>query len=251
MQMARFLPVIRDAGGVPVLVCDPAIVPLIRGLPGVRAVSRHDPLPRFDAWVDLMSLPHVLGTTLATIPHAAGYLRADPELVAAWRAWLPPGRKVGVAFSGNPAHPNDRRRSIPPSVLGPLPQVPGTTFINLQHGPAANGLGLADLSARLTNYAETAALIENLDLVVTVDTSVAHLAGALGKPAWVLLAAAPDWRWLLQRPDSPWYESIRLRRQARAGDWSDVLAALKRDLVSFGADHAPPSRRQKMVSTTV
>ncbi|WP_428486004.1 tetratricopeptide repeat protein [Rhodopila sp.] len=250
IQFARFLPVIRDAGGAPILVCAPAMVPLIRRMAGVRVVSSFDPLPSFDSWIDLMSLPHVLGTTLETIPGAAGYLRADPDRAAAWRARLPQGRKVGVAFAGNPAHGNDRRRSIPLDQVVPLPALPGLTFVNLQHGPAAAGLGLPDLTAHLTDYSETAALMECLDLVVSVDTSIAHLAGALGKPVWVLLAAAPDWRWLLGREDSPWYASARLLRQERPGDWRGVLAEVMRDLVHV-ADEAVAGGRQEQLLITV
>lgn len=230
IQFARFLPAIHAAGGVPILVCSAPMAPLIRLIPGVHVVSSDDSPPPYDVWIDQMSLPRVFAATLDTLPGATGYLRADPHRVAAWRARLPGGLNVGVAFSGNPAHPNDRRRSIPRGLVAPLPDMPGITFINLHHGAAAVGLGLPDLSARLADYAETAALIEALDLVVSVDTSIAHLAGALGKPAWVLLAAAPDWRWLLGRPDSPWYASLRLLRQQQAGDWTGVLAQVIREL---------------------
>jgi hypothetical protein len=111
-----------------------------------------------------------------------------------------------------------------------LLRVPGVGFVNLQHGPAAHGLGLPDLTGWMTDYAETAALVANLDLVISVDISIAHLAGALGKPAWVLLPFAPDWRWMVGRPDSPWYSSVRLFRQARAGDWPGVLAEVTQRL---------------------
>ncbi len=152
---------------------------------------------------------------MCSIPSPDAYLQADPDRVRAWQARLPAGRKVGVAFAGNPNHPADRRRSIPLERVGKLLATPGLSFVNLHHGPAAHGLGIPDWTPQLTDYAETAALIEALDLVVTVDTSVAHLAGALGKPVWVLLPHAPDWRWLLERRDSPWYRSARLFRQPR------------------------------------
>jgi hypothetical protein len=174
-------------------------------------------------WIDQISLPRVFGTTLDTIPAPDRYLSADPERALAWRGRLPDGRKVGIALSGNPKHSADRRRSVPLDLAVPLPDIPGMSFVNLQHGDAAHGLGLPDLTPWLTDYAETAALIDNLDLVVTVDTSVAHLAGALGKPVWLLLPHAPDWRWLLGRTDSPWYRSARLFRQPTAGDWRSVL----------------------------
>jgi tetratricopeptide (TPR) repeat protein len=223
IQCARYLLLIRDAGGVPVLVCPPSLVPLIASMDGVRAIAAGGPLPPCDAWIDLMSLPAAFGTTLDSIPLAGGYLAADPARVRVWHARLPPGRKAGLVFAGNSAHPDDRRRSIPPELVGSLPDIPGLSFVNLQHGPAAGRLGLPDLTASMTDYAETAALVSNLDVVVTVDTSIAHLAGALGTPALVLLPFAPDWRWMLGRCDSPWYGSLRLFRPPEQGDWKSVL----------------------------
>jgi hypothetical protein len=155
--------------------------------------------------------------------------------VQAWQGRLPPGRKIGVAFSGNPSHPGDRRRSIPPDLAIKLPKIPGWSFVNLHHGASTGGVGLPDLTNWMTDYAETAALIENLDLVITVDTSVAHLAGALGKPVWVMLPHAPDWRWLLGRLDSPWYRSVRLFRQPAAGDWNSVISEVMREVAHFVA----------------
>jgi Flp pilus assembly protein TadD len=233
IQFARFLPAIRAAGGSPILACPPALVPLLGMMPGVTVTSDRDVLPICDRWIDLMSLPYVLGTTEATIPAASGYLRADPDHVADWRGRLPAGRRVGVAFAGNPAQRNDKRRSIPPGKVRALPVIQGLAFVNLQ--PDGGVPGLLDLSDDLTDYAQTAALIECLDLVVTVDTSVAHLAGALGKRAWVLLSAAPDWRWMLRRTDSPWYASIRLRRQTRDGDWHGVMRQVVGDLIAAAA----------------
>jgi Flp pilus assembly protein TadD len=224
IHFARYLPMIHAAGGRPILTCAPTLVPLIQSMPGVDAVAAGGPLPAYDAWADQMSLPNLMGTTIETIPAATGYLVADPERVEAWRARLPAGRKVGVVFAGSPLHQRDHCRSIPLDVVLPLPAIQGVSFVNLQHGASAAGLGLPDLSKWMTDYAETAALIETLDLVITVDTSVAHLAGALGKPTWILLASAPDWRWMLDRSDSPWYQSVRLFRQQKSGDWTGVLA---------------------------
>ena len=212
IQCARYLRLIRDAGGTPVLTCSPGLVPLRRSMDGVRAVTAGGPVPSYDARIDLMSLPGVFGTTLSDIPLAGGYLSADPVRVRDWSARLPPGRKAGVVFTGNPAHPDDGRRSIPLELVGSLPMIPGLSFVNLHHGPATGRLGLPDLTASMTDYADTAALLANLDVVVTVDTSVAHLAGALGTTALVLLPFAPDWRWMLDRSDSPWYNSLRLFR---------------------------------------
>ena len=234
IQFARFLPLMVTRGARVVLACERALIPLLTQLPGVSVVPKDTPLPRFDCWIDQMSLPLACGTRPDTIPSAGGYLRADPARTAAWRATLPSGTKVGLAWAGNPAHSNDRRRSMPPTALRRIVDVPGVHVVNLQVGARAHEIGLPDLSPRLTDYAETAALIEALDLVVAVDTSVVHVAGALGKPAWVMLPHAPDWRWLLGRDDSPWYSSLRLFRQPAPGDWDTVIAEVVAALARFG-----------------
>jgi Flp pilus assembly protein TadD len=236
MQFARYLSSIRDAGGSPVLVCAPSLVPLIESIPGVQAVAPAERLPTYDAWVDQISLPGLFGTTLDSIPVAVGYLSADPVRIRTWGGRLPAGRRVGIVLMGNPRHPADRRRSVPADFTVALPDIPGLSFINLGYGGSAAMPGLPDLTRWMTDYAETAALIANLDLVVTVDTSVAHLAGALGKPVWILLPHAPDWRWMLGRTDSPWYRSVRLFRQPSPGDWSGVLTRVMAELGDHYAD---------------
>jgi Flp pilus assembly protein TadD len=233
IQLARYLPRIAARGARVVLVCDPRLVGLLGTLPGVSAVAHDGELPPYDAWIDQMSLPRVFSTSPATIPAAGGYLAPDPVCAAAWWAVLPAGRKVGVVWAGNPEHSNDRRRSLPPDTVGALLAAPGVTFVSLQLGPRATEAALPDLSARLSDYAETAALIANLDLVVTVDTSVAHLAGALGVPCWVMLPFAPDWRWQLGRDRSAWYASMRLFRQAAPGAWGDVVASVVSELAAW------------------
>ena len=232
IQFARYLPLIRAAGARAILACSPALVPLIQSM-GIEAVAVEDHVPAHDAWVDQASLPHVFGTTLETIPAAEGYLQADPNRVQIWRGRLPPGLKIGIVFSGNPGHKTDRRRSIPLEMTGTLPDSQDWRYVNLHHGKSAADLPLPDLTQWMTDYAETAALIETLDLVITVDTSVAHLAGAMGKPVWVLLPHAPDWRWLLGRTDSPWYRTVRLFRQPAPGDWASVLTQVAQALPSF------------------
>lgn len=256
IQFARYLPLIRDMGGDPILFCAPPLLPLFDAMPGIKACSLTGPLPPYDAWIDQISLPLMFGTTLDTVPAPTAYLSADPDRVGAWRVRLDAGlcdrlrrhalslderprdgqsaKRVGIAFAGNPRHSRDQRRSIPPDFEWTLPDRPGYSFVNLQHGASASRLGLRDLTAWLTDYAETAALIENLDLVITVDTSVAHLAGAMGKPVWILLPHAPDWRWLLGRSDNPWYRSARLFRQPTPGDWTSVLAQVTEALVLAG-----------------
>jgi hypothetical protein len=210
---------------------------LMQSMAGVRVVSASADVPEYDCWIDQVSLPRVLGTTLNTIPTPAGYLSADPIRVRTWRGRLGVGSQtgtfsVGVAFSGNPRHPADRRRSIPPDLDIQLPEIPGLRFVSLQHDASGHSIDLPDMSQWMTDFAETAALIATLDLVITVDTSVAHLAGALGKPVWILLPYAPDWRWMLRRADSPWYRSVRLFRQPAAGDWTSVLTEVMSELAA-------------------
>ena len=237
IQFARYLPLIAARGARVVLACDGRLVPLLGEMPGVVAIPLDAASPPYDAWIDQMSLPRVFATCPATIPAARGYLAADPVGVAAWWAELPAGRKVGVAWAGNPAHSNDGRRSLPEVAVAALLGTPGIRFVSLQFGPQLSPLageaGLPDLTSRLTDYAETAALIANLDLVVTVDTSVAHLAGALGVPCWVLLPFAPDWRWRLGCGDCAWYASVRLFRQPAPGAWRDVVDQVAAELVAW------------------
>jgi len=224
VQFARYLAVIVQHGGNPLLACEPSLIPLLKSIAGVEVISKYEPLPRYDAWIDQMSLPHVFGTTLDTIPSPAGYLRADPALIAAHRASLPPAQNIGLAWSGNPLHRNDHRRTPPAELFAPFAALPDSHVVSLI--PDRTLPGIAGPARPLTDYAETAALVAALDLVVTVDTSVAHVAGALRRPAWVLLPYAPDWRWLLHRNDTPWYDSIRLFRQPNPGDWQSVIASV-------------------------
>jgi tetratricopeptide (TPR) repeat protein len=227
IQLCRYLPPLVAAGAQVVLECAPKLMALLRCLPGITLIPPRFKRPAYDVWVDQMSLPRLFGTTLQTIPCADAYLTADPVRVASWAKHLPPGVRVGLVWAGNPVHSNDRRRSIPAAALAPLFAAAPGTFVSLQVGPdaaAARRFGLPDNAAALTDFADTAALVAGLDLVITVDTAVAHLAGALGVPTWVLLPHAPDWRWLLNRDDSPWYRSLRLFRQDRPGDWPGVIA---------------------------
>ncbi len=229
IQFARYVPLLARAGGRAVLCCHEALHRLLAGLEGVGAiVAPGDPLPPHDFWASLESLPRIFGTTGSTIPDAGCYLAADRGRAAAWRAGWGSGPVIGLAWAGNPAHVNDSRRSMPAASLAPLLAVPGIRFASLQRGadPAALGPNVIDLAPRLTDLAEAAAALAALDLLVTVDTALAHLAGALGRPAWVALPYAPDWRWQLARPDQPWYASLRLFRQPRPGDWASVVAAL-------------------------
>jgi tetratricopeptide (TPR) repeat protein len=239
IQFARYLPLLAAQNIRVMLSCDARLAPLLKTMPGVVAVvTPADPPPAHAAWVAMSSLPRLFATTQHTTPTPAGYLRAEPQRVAHWRAALapgglagpppgaPPSANIGLVWAGNPAHQNDRRRSMPVAALGPLLTLPGIRFLGLQRGAAALPDGITDLGPHLTDFAEAAAIVGALDLVITVDTAMAHLAGALARPVWVALPHAPDWRWMLNRDGSPWYRSARLFRQPRPGDWASVVAAI-------------------------
>jgi len=209
------------------------LVRLLSDLAGAGAVvATGDPLPRFDLHCPFFSLPRIFNTGLESIPHMVPYLAADPRDTARWRARVSGGGlRVGVAWSGNPGHANDRNRSLPLAELMPLIERGDADWYAVQTDlrPGDADLierrpGLTRHVDRLRDFADTAALISCLDLVISVDTAPAHLAGAMGKPTWVLLPFAPDWRWMLDRADSPWYPTMRLFRQSRSGDWHDVIA---------------------------
>lgn len=241
LQFCRYAPLVADRGVEVVLEVQAPLVRLLKRLdPRITVLARGDALPSFDAQCPLMSLPLVFGTGLDTVPSAGGYLHADADRVAAWRARLPSsGPLVGLVWAGAPRHHDphlhaaDARRSLRLAQLAALGTVPGVTFVSLQKGEAAvqaatapAGMRLLDLGAELRDFDDTAALVAALDLVVTVDTAAAHLAGALGVPVWVLNRFDTCWRWLLGRDDSPWYASLRLFRQATPGDWAPVIVAV-------------------------
>ena len=243
LQFLRYVPLVQAAGGKVMLDLPAKLHRLARGLPGVLAlVNTGEPLPYFDCHCPLMSLPLALGTTLQTVPAQVPYLSAPPEALAAAAAlpWPASGLKVGLAWTGNPDHPKNRFRSVPLELLEPLFNLPGVHFFSLQMGPAAAELAarklpITDLAPVTGDMADTAAQMANLDLIVTIDTSMAHLAGALARPVWVLLGYSPDWRWLMDREDSPWYPTARLFRQPRDGDWRPVIDRVRTALLELAA----------------
>ena len=245
IQMARYLPLI--AGKVLVQVAAP-LVRLLSGWPGVQVIAAGDPLPEFDLQCPILSLPRAFATTEETIPGTVPYLRADPVRMAHWRARVAelPGLRVGIVWAGNPRDLTlDRRRSIPLDVLAPLAGMAGVSFVSLQKDVPAGGLQasalgrvLHDWTGELPDFAETAALIEALDLVISVDTAVVHLAGALGRPVWLLNRADTDWRWRLGRDDSQWYPTLRQFRQLQAGDWDSVVRTVHEALALAGSGAA-------------
>ena len=238
IQMARYLPLIAEKK-ILVQVAAP-LVRLLSGWPGVQVIAAGDPLPEFDLQCPILSLPRAFATTEEAIPGRVPYLRADPVRVAHWRARVAelPGLRVGIVWAGNPRDMTlDRRRSIPLDVLAPLAGMAGVSFVSLQKDVPAGGLQasalgrvLHDWTGELPDFAETAALIEALDLVIGVDTAVVHLAGALGRPVWLLNRADTDWRWRLGRDDSAWYPTLRQFRQLRAGDWGSVVLTVREAL---------------------
>ncbi|GLH78137.1 hypothetical protein SSBR45G_30450 [Bradyrhizobium sp. SSBR45G] len=235
IQFARYATMIAAQGARVVLELDAALKPLLSGLEGIaQCLARGvDAVPAIDYHCPLSSLPLAFATRLDSIPAAPSYLPRPPaERRAIWRQRLGPHERlrVGLVWSGNPAHLNDHNRSMPLAMLAPLLDL-GARFVSLQKDArpadkaflAARG-DILDLTGDIRDFVDTAALIDNLDLVITVDTSVAHLAGALGKPTWIMLPYTPDYRWLLDRDDSPWYPSVRLFRQDARRDYAHVVA---------------------------
>lgn len=245
LQFCRYAPLVARRGARVLLEVPPELVAVMRSLAGVeRVIARGEPLPAFDLHSPLLSLPHAFHTDLAHVPSDVPYLHAMPEKRARWREKLGPAtkRRVGVLWSGRPAQTDDYKRSMCLEDLAPLLSM-DCDFVSLQKEvrgrdrPALEAhANLRHFGDQLEDFGDTAALCEAMDLIVSVDSSVAHLAGALGKPLWVMLAAIPDWRWLLERDDCPWYPSARLYRQPRAGDWASVVERVRRDL---GAMPAP------------
>lgn len=260
LQFVRYLPLLKAAGARHVtLVCHDPLAPLMRSAAGADAVVAASEvgarLQAHDFWVFMLSLPMHFGTTLETIPAALPYLAADPARLAQWRDCLEreagPGKlRVGLAWRGFGGHVNDAHRSLPGlDCLAPLWSVPGLSFVSLQRGmdgdaargqPEASALPLLDLGSRIGDFGDTAAIVAQLDMVVCVDTALAHVAGALGKPCRVLLPAVhPDWRWLQGRSDSPWYPgALTLYRQGRPGDWHASVAAMATDLMAWARTRA-------------
>lgn len=239
LQFLRFVPALQQRGARVLLDITSDLAELARSLGnGIEIIDRNAPLPCVDYYINLMSLPHRLGITLEMLPAKVAYLRADEKLVAQWQKRLSdfPGKRIGLVWAGNPKHLNDHNRSCPLQALQALFQLPGLSWFSLQKGDPAGQLAdlppetVIDLGPDLNSYSDTAAALQALDLLISVDTSVAHLAGAMNRPVWTLLPHAPDWRWLLERKDSPWYPAMQLFRQNETGDWGSVCAQLERAL---------------------
>jgi tetratricopeptide (TPR) repeat protein len=241
MQFIRYAPLVKRRGAKVIVAVPSALLPLLRPCKGIdELVVREGEMPVSDADAPLLDLPAMFGTRLENIPADVPYLFADERLVARWREELSSIRdfKVGIAWQGSTKNPVDRLRSISLEQFAPLAQ-PGVQLISLQKGPGIEQLErvrfpVMELGSRLDEksgpFMDTAAVMKNLDLVITTDTAIVHLAGAMGVPVWVALPLVPDWRWLLGRDDSPWYPTVRLFRQTAAGKWDDVFERIAVEL---------------------
>ena len=245
IQFVRYLPLLLEREANVTFLASAKVIRLLRPLTAKIAVISATKETSFDFQCALMSLPYRLNTDLSSIPNKVPYLAAEEELVARWKARVGGhGFKVGIAWQGNPRASIDQGRSIPVAEFVPLSGLPGVRLISLQKHDGLDQLALLqpdskietlgdDFDNGLDAFVDTAAVMESLDLIITSDTSIAHLAGALGRPTWVALKHVPDWRWMLDRDDSPWYPTMRLFRQSARDDWRSVFAAIEQELRSL------------------
>lgn len=236
IQFIRYAERIAERGGRVVAGCDPALRDLISTVPGVsEAVHIVDRPPVCDCWIGLMSLPFVFDTQPETAPANVPYVFPEPARVAKWSERIGDATqlRVGIAWAGSPKHLRDFYRSTTLEAITPLAEIANLRAFSLQKDQSCAGTNLTDLATDLHTLADTAAAIANLDLVISVDTAVAHLAGAMGKPVWLLLGYSPDWRWMLDRPDSPWYPTMRIFRQSKLNDWEELIDRIAGELQSL------------------
>ena len=238
VQCARYFAMAKERGGTVVVACAPPIGRLMETVAGVdRVVTNDRDIPPHHFKVPVMALPRIFRQDIDNIPAAVPYIKAPPTVLMGGENT----RRVGIVWAGSPTHDNDSRRSLPAAELTRLLDVPGVTFYSLQYGERYAELEQAGLAGRvlrvtdeqMSDFSQTAGYIEQLDLLITVDTAVAHIAGALGRPVWTLLAFANDFRWLKDRDDTPWYPTMKLYRQARPMDWTEVVGRLAGDLATF------------------
>ena len=247
IQFIRYAPTVKARGGRVIVACQQPLARLLATCPGIdQVVAEGSFLPDFAFYAPLMSLPRIVGTNLANIPAEVPYVTADTSLVEQWRRELGPdgGLRIGIAWQGNPRYRRDHQRSFRLAQLEPVARVAGVRLFSLQKELGTDQIGelgerfsVSDLGSRFTDFMDTAAVIRNLDLVITLDSSLAHLAGALGVPTWVAIPVAADWRWLTDREDSPWYPTMRLFRQKRWGYWDEVFARMAVEVVAKVEEH--------------
>jgi len=255
IQFSRYIPLVLERCPDAIIACSSEMVPVLRQfLPEDKIFYRWETCPPFKAFAALSGLPRLFGTRVDHMHAPIPYLHADPVRVATWKERLrrlTPGshKRVGIVWAGRPTHNNDRRRSSKLADFAPLAALPGIALVSLQKGPSADQAGryfgrapLINIGAEVRDYTDTMALLECLDLVITVDTSVGHLAAAMGKPVWILLATSPDWRWLLGRSDTPWYPTVRLFRQTVARQWNDVFTRVAAALADLSDPPTPTAR---------
>ena len=245
LQFCRYLTLLSDQGAEVYFECQRPILELCRSLQGVKdVVARKDHLPEADYCIPLMSIPHIFKTTLESVPSIVPYLSPSPPKVDSFRAQLNgTDLKVGLVWLGNPGRQDDDMRSCPETALAQIRAVNHVQFVSLQFGrisPNSDG-NLLDLGTQCTSFDDTAAAVEAIDLVITVDTAIAHLAGALGKPVWVMLGHHADWRYLMDREDSPWYPTMRLFRQTSHGDWEGLAAKVAGELTKYVQNSNAPT----------
>ncbi|MBF0124017.1 MAG: tetratricopeptide repeat protein [Magnetococcales bacterium] len=241
IHFVRYAPLVAARGGQVVLACQPALQSLLANVAGVaEVVNQRGPWPGFHEYAPLLCLPRIFHhNTVETLLNNVPYIPVDPALLASWRDRMPDAQgrlRVGLVWSGSPTHGRDKLRSIPLQRFQPLFEIPGIEFYSLQMGVAAQAIQqlpagtIHDLSPGITTFADSAAILSQLDLLISIDSSPVHLSGALGIPTWTLITFTPDWRWLLQREDTPWYPSMRLFRQSQPAVWDDVLERVTREL---------------------
>lgn len=261
LQFCRYVPLLKARGARTLLGVQAPLVRLMQSLPGLDTlVIEGMGSPPFDYHAALMSLPLLCGTTFANAPASVPYLAPPADIAARWRERLAGlrGLRVGIVWAGGPKHPNDAIRSLDVNDIRPLLDVPGVAWVSLQKGDKAPDLarlgpghGVLDLSDELHDFAETAGAVACLDLVVAVDTSVAHLSGALAKPVLLMLPEPPDFRWMWDRATTPWYPEMRIFRQPSRGDWAAVIAAVRAEVAKRAAAKAPPAIRRGPLPPTL
>ncbi|MEK6829201.1 MAG: tetratricopeptide repeat protein [Nanoarchaeota archaeon] len=241
MQFIRYLPFVKEKKGYIILECKKELEKLFGNIKEVDKIitkEKDNALDKdFDYYIHLMDLPRIFRTNLKNIPNKVPYIKADQNLSKKFRQEFKTGKfNIGIAWAGNPEQDNDKNRSTVFDKFKVLKEVSGIVLFSLQKGKQEEQLDdsqIINLSNKMNDFSDTAALIENLDLIISVDTSVAHLAGAMGKPVWTLLTLHPDWRWLLDRNDTPWYPTMRLFRQKKKGDWDSLLSEVKKELEDY------------------
>jgi hypothetical protein len=241
IQFCRYAPLLAARGAKVILEIVPDLQELMHSLDGVtQYIYAGQKPPPFDYVTPLMSAPLWYGTDLDTIPNKTPYLIPPPQRVAEWDAYFrtDPSVKIAIVWAGRPTHPNDHNRSTTLNTFAPLGEIPGITFYSLQMGPRSEqgfdppaGMNVVNLGSRLDSFDTSSAVLSHMDLIISVDTSVIHVAGAIGKPVWAMLAMCPDWRWMLGRMDTPWYPTMRLFRCPGRRDWKGVMTQVKKHLI--------------------